>query len=200
MIGYIRGTIEEIGEDSIIVECSRIGFLIHVPMNRAFTGLRIGEEVKIHTYMSVREDDISLYGFLTKDDLEAYKLLLLVSGVGPKAALGVLSQMDADTLRVAVLTEDTAAIAKAPGLGKKTAQKIILELKDKFHLEDIASIREVTGESAPENDEAAQDAVQALVALGYSGSEALKAVRKAAAEIRSDDPEALLKAALKQLF
>ena len=199
MIGYIKGTVEDVGEDSIILECSNVGFEINVPANYPYSRLNPGDDVKLYTYMSVREDDISLFGFLTKEDRKTYELLLGVSGVGPKAALGVLSHLDTDGLRLAVLTDDAGTIAKAPGIGKKTAQKIILELKDKFSLEDLTSVKEVTG--AQSMDAAAEnDAVAALIALGYSGGEALKAVRKAASQTGSEDSEILLKAALKLLF
>ena len=199
MIGYIKGTAEELNSDSVIVECQNVGFLIYVPGNYPYGKINPGDEVKLYTHMSVREDDISLFGFLTKEDLNTYELLLGVSGVGPKAAMGILSAMDADSLRLAVLTDDAASIARSPGIGKKTAQKIILELKDKLSLEDLQSVQSVTKESLKETD-FSSDAAAALVALGYSNSESLKAVRKAAAETGSDDPEVLLKAALKKLF
>lgn len=199
MIGYIKGTVEDLNPDSVIVECGNVGFLIYVPSNYPYGKLNPGDETKLYTHMSVREDDISLFGFLTKDDLNAYELLLGVSGVGPKAAMGILSSMDADSLRLAVLTDDSASIARAQGIGKKTAQKIILELKDKFSLEDLKSVKAVTGEDVADKSYSS-DAVAALVALGYSNSESLKAVRQASAETGSEDPEVLLKAALKKLF
>lgn len=199
MIGYIKGTVEDLSEDSVIIECNSVGFEVNVPANYPYSKLNPGDEVKLYTYMSVREDDISLFGFLTKDDRKTYELLLGVSGVGPKAALGVLSHLDTDGLRLAILTDDPATIAKAPGIGKKTAQKIILELKDKFSLEDLASVRSVT-EAIPAETMAENDAVAALIALGYSGGESLKAVRKAASQTGSEDSEVLLKAALKLLF
>jgi len=200
MIGYIKGTVEELNTDSVILESNNMGFLINVPANYPHERLHIGDEVKLYTHMSVKEDDISLFGFIGRDDLETYELLLGVSGVGPKAALGVLSHMDPNRLKLAILSDDPSSIAKAPGIGKKTAQKIILELKDKFTIDDISA----TGgsdsfESFAENA-AMPDAVQALVALGYSNPEALKAVRKAAADTGSSDTEVLLKAALKNLF
>lgn len=199
MIGYIKGTVEELNTDSVIVECGNVGFLIYVPSNYPHERLHIGDEVKLYTHMSVKEDDISLFGFSGRDDLETYELLLGVSGVGPKAALGVLSHMDPDTLKLAILSDDPSSIAKAPGIGKKTAQKIILELKDKFTIDDLVPPESGAAETVADSG-ALADAVQALVALGYSNSEALKAVRKASAETGSSDTEVLLKAALKKLF
>ena len=122
MIGYIRGSIEEIEEWGLVIDRGGIGFRIFMPGALLAQQVRIGEEVKIFTYLHVKEDAMQLYGFFTKDDLEVFKLLLNVNGIGPKAALGVLSGLTADELRFAVLSDDAATIAKAPGIGKKTAQ------------------------------------------------------------------------------
>lgn len=162
----------------------------------------VGEEVKIHTYLQISENGIGLYGFLTRDELNVFKMLITVNGIGPKGAVGILSALSANELRLAVLSDDDKAIAKAPGIGAKTAKKLILELKDKFHLED--ALEEF---SAPEriphsrkNDvnDAHLEAVQALTALGYSNSDALKAVKLADTGEQASTEE-LLKAALKQL-
>lgn len=202
MIGYIKGIVEEVTSDRLILENGGIGYEIFVPSSVLDSGLREGEELKIYTYLNVREDALQLFGFLTRDDLQVYRLLIGVNGIGPKAAIGVLSAMSADTLRFAVLADDAAAIAKAPGIGKKTAQKLILELKDKFSLEE-AFEQKLAATQAKETVQAGEDssseAVQALVALGYSGTEALQAVKKVAGAADMDT-EAVLKAALKYLF
>lgn len=202
MIGYIKGIVEEVTVDHIVLENGGIGYEIFIPSSVYDAGLREGEERKIYTYMNVREDAVQLFGFLSRDDLQTYRLLLGVNGIGPKAALGILSAMSADTLRFAVLSEDAAAIAKAPGIGKKTAQKLILELKDKLSLEEAfeqkLENRQVSVQTEGRED-AASEAVQALVALGYSGTEALQAVRKVQ-NSESMDTEAVLKSALKYLF
>mgnify|MGYP001141001573 FL=1 len=143
-----------------------------------------------------------LYGFLTKDELMVFKLLIGVSGIGPKGALGVLSVMTTDDLRFAVIGDDVKAISRAPGIGAKTAQRVILELKDKLSLEDAFENRlaETAAKEAGNTvvKGAKQEAVQALVALGYSSSEALKAV--SGVEISDEtDTEEILKAALKQM-
>lgn len=201
MIGYIRGTIETIEEGNLILDRGGIGFQIFVPGSLA-GNVRIGDEVKIYTHLHVKEDLMQLYGFLTRDDLEVFRMLLNVNGIGPKAAVGVLSALSADELRFAVLSDDAGAISKAPGIGKKTAQKMILELKDKFSLEDafeqkLTHVQQSEKGGGP--GDAAGDAVQALTALGYSGTEALQAVRKV--EIREGmDTEDILKAALKHMF
>lgn len=202
MIAFLKGTIEEINEKSILLDVGGVGYEIFMPSDSASKLSCTGEEVKIHTFLQTGENGTSLYGFLTKDELQIFKLLITVNGIGPKGAVGILSVMSAADLRLAVLAEDDKAIAKAPGIGPKTAKKVILELKDKFHLEDT-----LTGFSDfPErfadvgNKPAAEanfmEAVQALTALGYSNCEALKAVR-AVKGGETMEVEELLKAALK---
>ena len=203
MIGYIKGTLEEADEQCIIVDNHGIGYRIFVPGSVFAGALPIGEEVKIYTYFSVREDAMQLYGFLTRDDLRMFKMLLAVNGIGPKAGLGILSALTADELRFAVLADDAASIAKAPGIGKKTAQKLILELKDKLDLEDAFEQKLANqaqkAQAVPAADDAMQEAVQALVALGYSSTDALRAVKKVK-EADSMSVEEILKASLKKMF
>lgn len=202
MIAFVRGIATDMTENSVIVETGGIGYEIYMT-GEGLSQLHMGEEVKIHTYFQVREDAMQLYGFLKKDDLQMFKLLLGVNGVGPKAAMGVLSGITADELRFAVLSDDVKTLSKAPGIGKKTAQKLILELKDKLKLEDAFELK-----LAHEQEKAAasgdvadgrQEAVAALVALGYSSTDALRAVRKVT-EVSPDDVEGLLKAALKNML
>lgn len=201
MIAYLRGDVAALNENSVVLEVNNIGYLVYVSGRDADRLAGARNEVCVHTYMHVKEDALQLYGFCTQDDLQIFKLLLGVNGIGPKAALGVLTALSADDLRFAILSEDAKAIAKAPGVGNKTAQKVILELKDKLSLEDAFEKRLTN-----QNDLAASagmtdskgEAVQALAALGYSNTDALKAVNKA--ELTDDmDTEAILKAALKQM-
>jgi len=203
MIGYIKGIVADVAEDSILLENNGIGWRIFMPQSMIGSGAMEGREVKVYTYMSVREDAMQLFGFLTKDDLNVFKQILNVSGIGPKGALAILSHLPSDDLRFAVLSDDAAAIAKAPGIGKKTAQKLILELKDKFSLEEAFEKKLANSENASPAaagaKDAETDAVQALVALGYSGTEALQAVKKVGAD-DSMDSEQILKAALKYIF
>lgn len=206
MIAYLRGTVAEVEKDSIILECQGIGYRIFMPVS-ALERMRDGDGERIvHTYLNVREDAMLLYGFLTKNDLSVFRLLLGVSGVGPKAAMGILSHFSWEDLSFAVLSDDAAAIARAPGIGKKTAQKVILELKDKLHLQDAFEEKFSQGGSGQEEDpkiskdpDAAKEAVEALVALGYGRTEAARAVRQAAGSAGSADVEELLRAALKQM-
>ena len=136
MIKYLNGTLAEVDIDSIVVEVSGIGYGVNVPVSVIENVREIGSKIKIYTYMNVKEDDVSLYGFLTKDELEIFKRIISVSGIGPKGGLAILSTLSADDLRFAVLSDDAKAIAKSPGIGLKTASKLILELKDKFDLQE----------------------------------------------------------------
>lgn len=201
MYSYIRGILTDQDEETIVVEAAGVGYNIYTT-GQTFQALPpIGSEVKIYTYLQVREDAMTLFGFLTKDDLKVFKLLLGVNGIGPKGAIGILSVMTTDDLRFAVLADDAKAIAKAPGVGNKTAQRLILELKDKLSLEEAFEQKlahTAQSEEAHTTSGMQNEAVQALVALGYSSSEALKAV--GAVELTEQmDTEALLKAALKKM-
>lgn len=203
MYSYIKGKLVEMTEEAVVVENHGIGYNIRIPQSFLDSLLGIGQEVKIYTYTYVREDAMLLYGFLTRDDLNVFKLLLGVNGVGPKGALAILSVMTPDDLRFAVLADDDKTIAKAPGIGKKTAQKLIIELKDKLSLEDAFALKAQnvaagSGGASSETQMAKQEAVQALVALGYSSGEAMKAVNTVDL---TEEPtvEEILKAALKQM-
>lgn len=202
MISFVRGIAADMTENSVIVETGGIGYEIYMT-GEGLSQLHMGEEVKIHTYFQVREDAMQLYGFLKKDDLQMFKLLLGVNGVGPKAAMGVLSGITADELRFAVLSDDVKTLSKAPGIGKKTAQKLILELKDKLKLEDAFELKlaheQEKATASGDASDGRQEAVAALVALGYSSTDALRAVRKVT-EVSPDDVEGLLKAALKNML
>lgn len=181
MIAFIKGILDTVSENYIIVENQGVGFEILVPGSVVQVLPQVGNTVKIYTYTYVREDILQLYGFLTKDTLDMFKLLITVNGIGPKGALGILSVMDVDTLRLAILSDDAKSIAKAPGIGAKTASKLVLELKDKCHLEDIfeSGVDDAgMAKAAGADNEAREDAIQALVALGYSATEATAAVRK----------------------
>ena len=200
MITYIRGILEGMEEDKVIVDVGGVGYGIYMAGTAMGRLPALGKEVKIHTHLHVKEDLMQLYGFLTRDELRVFRLLIGVSGIGPKGALAILSVMTTDDLRFAVLGDDAKAIAKAPGVGTKTAQRLILELKDKMSLEDAFEQKfEKTGEPAENHAQGTKnEAVQALVALGYSSSEALRALN--GIEITEEtDVEEILKMALKKM-
>lgn len=200
MYAYIKGELAEINTDHIVVEAGGIGYQVFISLQTFDYLPSVGEDLKIYTYLYLREDAMILYGFLTKDDMELFKLLISVSGIGPKGGLAILSTLEADDLRFAILSGDAKAISKAPGVGGKTAQRVILELKDKLSLEDAfeAKTEHVQKNVAAAGGSVKNDAVMALTALGYSSTESLKAV--SAVEITEDmDVEEVLKAALKHL-
>ena len=203
MIAYIKGTVAEVLEDRVILEAGNMGYNIFMPMGAVEHLLHKGQEVKIHTYLNVKEEALQLFGLLTRDDLNTFKLLLGLNGIGPKAALGILSGLTADELRFAVLADDVKTISRAPGIGKKTAQKLILELKDKFNIQEALEMKAehtqtVSGEETDLTD-VKKEAIEALTALGYSGADALRAVKKV--ELAPDmSVETLLKQALKNMF
>ena len=179
MITYLIGEVVSVTEKRLVLDVNQVGFQIAITTRDAQNMPPKGSKVQIYTYMSVREDAISLFGFLSEDDLNMYKMLINVSGIGPKGGLGILSVMSADDLRFAVLSSDAKAIARAPGIGQKTAQKLILEIKDKIDLNDVLNRSDDAEMPAVTQARAEMDdAVAALSALGYSASDALRAVRK----------------------
>lgn len=203
MIAFLKGEIADLTEGSVVLDVNGVGYEVLVPGQLLSMLEGIGSRVKLYTYMQVREDAVVLFGFLTKDDLQMFRLLTGVSGVGPKAGLNILSTLGADDLRFAILADDVKRIAKTPGIGAKTAQKIILELKDKLDLQDVFEKRPASGQITPEAAAAAgsqvvQEAVEALVALGYGSTEALKAVRSVQPS-EDMDVETVLKEALKRM-
>ena len=181
MISYIRGELVAIEEEKVIVDVNGVGFGIFMPGQAMNQLPALGKEMKLHTYMNVREDAIQLFGFLTRDDLQIFKLVIGVSGIGPKGGLSILSHLSPDELRFAVMSHDVKAISGAPGNGKKTAEKLIIELKDKLRIEDVLERNADVSKSAASSSAANQvqaEAIQALVALGYGSTEAASAVRK----------------------
>lgn len=196
MIAFIKGKTELIEEDALVLDQNGIGFRIFVPTSLLDGSIRIGDEIQLYTHLNVREDALQLYGFLSPDGIRMFRMLIGISGVGPKAALSILSLFEPSELQFVIMSGDSGSIAKAQGIGKKTAQKIILELKDKVNLEE--AFEQKLTEQDNEGGSVRKEAENALIALGYSGADAKKAVRNA--EISPDaDVEEVLKAALKQL-
>lgn len=196
MISYIKGIVENVESDKVIIDKDGMGFNIYMPQSDLQL-LGQGEEVKIHTYFSVREDAMQLFGFLNREELNMYKLLLGVSGVGPKGGLAIISVCPGDALQMAILSGDAKTIAKAPGIGNKTAQKIIIELKDKIDIEEVIGVQAEQPVSA-KMSEVQSDAIEALVTLGYSQTTAFNAVKTSC--VSDDmDVEMLLKEALKHI-
>lgn len=202
MIAYLHGIVEDIAMDNVVLDVGGIGYNVKISADTATKLPGIGEMVKLYTYTCVREDAFLLYGFLSRNDLDIFKKCITVNGIGPKGAQAILSVMDADSLRFAIMSGDTKAIAKAPGIGAKTAERLILDLKDKIKIDDTMIAREIAttaaGNTFAETPEK-QEAVAALVSLGYGQAESLKAVN-AIEDIETMDSGAILKAALKKMF
>lgn len=199
MIGFLRGILAEKGDGYLVVDVNGVGYLIYVPSNTSAYLKSEGEEVTVHTTMIVREDDVSLYGFSGKGELDAFKKLITVSGVGAKAGISILSSFTLEQLRQAIAFEDAKSLQKANGIGKKSAERIVLELKDKFAAD--AGI-DPSAQGAISQD-AAQiggrvEAVNALMALGYSRGEAMNALSNVAEQDLTT--EEYVKRALKNLF
>ena len=195
MISHIRGTVDYIGEGCAVVETHGVGYLVNASA-AALSSLKTGEEIKFYTHELTREDGRSLYGFLSRDELDMFELLIGVSGVGPKAALGVLSAMKPREVALAILSDDSGAFVKAPGVGKKTAQMIIFKLKDKLKADEADALL-ASQLSVSERGDSKRDAIEALISLGYSKSESLKAVLETA--LPEMGAERIIKLALKNL-
>lgn len=199
MFDYIKGTIEYIAENMLVVENGGIGYRV---LTSAYTAGRVSlhEAATIYTYMHIREDDVSLFGFLSREETAVFQMLISVSGIGPKGALSILSVLTVDELRIAVLSDDHKAISKANGVGAKTAQRLIIELRDKFRLEDVFSDM-VAGDDLPETggSDIISETAMALTVLGYSNVESLRAIKKVEG-YETMSAEELLKAALKKIM
>lgn len=201
MIAYVNGIIEDITEDNVVIDVGGLGYNVRISSDTAAKLPGVGAQVRLYTYTCVREDAFLLYGFLSRNDLEIFKKCITVNGIGPKGALAILSVMDADSLRFAILSGDTKAISKAPGIGARTAERLILELKDKLKIDDSMIDREIAataGNPVADSDQK-REAVEALVSLGYGRTESIKAVN-AIEGIEAMDSGAVLKAALKKMF
>ena len=193
MIGYIKGEVAAIYEDRLVLENNGIGYNIYMPGSSLELVEGIGAVVKVYTYLCVREDAMLLYGFLTKDDLDLYRLLISVGGIGPKGGLSLLSVMSADELKFAIASGDVKQIVKAPGIGAKTAQRVIIDLKDKIDIvSQFDQMYADNGQKTQALSSVREEAALALVALGYSQTDSYKAVRNA----QGDDVETILKSAL----
>lgn len=207
MFSFIKGELSEVSDEGIVVETYGVGYELRMPLS-SIDGLpKLGSTIKVYTYLHVREDAIGLFGFLHRDDLNIFKLLITVNGIGPKGALGILSAITPDDLRFAVLSDDVKTIAKAPGIGNKTASKLIIELKDKLKLEDAFEQKlsnQMEGQMQLKSTgvsitDIRNEAIQALVVLGYSNTDAARVVRKI--DIKEGmSSEDVLKISLKSLM
>ena len=200
MISYIKGILEDMSPGMVVVDNHGIGYQMMVPM-RGESFPKIGQEIKIYTHIHVREDDVSLFGFLSKEEKEAFELLIGVNGIGPKVGLSVLSTLSVYELKMAVISEDVKTISKTPGLGPKGAKKLILELKDKLSFEELEEdgVGAEIFDTSVDSSDSVMITIEGLVSLGYSKSEAAIAVNKVE-DAKDLTPEELLKKALKNIM
>lgn len=198
MFAYIKGVLAYKGNESIVIETGGIGYRVTVPLSTLEALKQTGTEIRIYTYLHIREDAWQLFGFLSEEELKMFEQLLKVSGVGPKAAMSLVSHIPPSRFGLAVLTDDADAFVKAPGIGKKTALRIILELKDKLKKEQGEELKALTPAGPDERPGSKiQEAISALLMLGYSTQEANRAVSSVYSEEKS--LEDIIRDALKSL-
>ena len=195
MFAYIKGSLEEKTSNYVVIDVLGIGYKIFMSANSINNIGELGNIVKVHTHYYVREDNISLYGFLTSEELKMFELLLSVSGIGAKSAITMLSNISPSDFALAIITNNIATLTKIPGIGAKSAQRIILELKDK--LKDAENASKVEESNKPENSENMKDALDALQILGYNKKEIEKVLEKL--ELEDMSTENIIKNALKYL-
>jgi len=199
MIAYIKGTVEQVTEQSAVLETQGIGYIVNASSATLSRLPPKGKEAQLFTYMQVKEDDISLFGFLSQEEIRLFRLLISISGIGPKVAMAILAMMPPDQIMTAIVSQDAMAFSKVPGVGKKTAQRITLELQDKIKAQDWSwtpSQAEMTQINVSSSEK--QDAMDALMALGYGRSESMRAVLAAATEDMS--AEQIIKLSLRNLM
>lgn len=200
MIAYISGALVSAGENYIVIDNHGMGYRIFVSGKFLEHIPAYGTQIKIYTHMYIREDELTLYGFHSEEELSVFRILIGISGVGPKVAMAILTALTIQELQLAVISEDAKTISKANGVGTKGASRIILELKDKLKMEDMMDAAyEQSIVQDTQDINAARDAILALVNLGYSSSEAALAVKKIG-DTSQMDIESILKAALKKLI
>lgn len=200
MIAYISGALVSAGENYIVIDNHGMGYRIFVSGKFLEHIPAYGTQIKIYTHMYIREDELTLYGFHSEEELSVFRILIGISGVGPKVAMAILTALTIQELQLAVISEDAKTISKANGVGAKGASRIILELKDKLKMEDMMDAAyEQSIVQDTQDINAARDAILALVNLGYSSSEAALAVKKIG-DTSQMDIESILKAALKKLI
>jgi Holliday junction DNA helicase RuvA len=203
MIAHVRGTVEQVGDQNAVLEAGGIGYLIHASAATLSRLPRRGETARLFTYMQVTDTGVSLHGFLTQEELNIFRMLIAVSGIGPKVATSVLATLNPEQIVIAIVSGDDVAFSKAPGVGKKTAQRILLELRDKIKsLSIIGASEEGVGKGVPLaavlSTSEKQDAADALLALGYGRGEAMRAVLEVAQEDMKT--EQIVRLSLKKLM
>lgn len=201
MLYHVEGTVTDIEANLVVVDCHGVGFALNASLN-TIAAVRVGEQSKLYIYESVREDAFDLFGFASKEEKRCFEMLIAISGVGPKAAISILSTNTPTSLALAVLNDDIKALSNAPGIGKKIAQRIILELKDKISKEagglDLGGSVSAPAAAPAADNPARQDAIAALAVLGYSMPEINRAIQSISIDGLST--EQIVKAVLRQMM
>ena len=201
MLYHVEGTVTDIEANLVVVDCHGVGFALNASLN-TIAAVRVGEQSKLYLYESVREDAFDLFGFASKEEMRCFEMLIGISGVGPKAAISILSTNTPTSLALAVLNDDIKALSNAPGIGKKIAQRIILELKDKISKEagglDLGGSVSAPAAAPAADNPARQDAIAALAVLGYSMPEINRAIQSI--PIDGLSTEQIVKAVLRQMM
>lgn len=197
MYAYVNGIVADKGQNSLVIDVNGVGYLLSVSMNTLQETPPVGEKMKVYTYFSVREDAMELFGFASNEEKNMFTRLLTVSGIGPKMALSILGSMPLRDLTLAIVTGDVTALSRAPGVGKKTAQRLALELKDKVEQSDLDYTPAGGMPVTPMQEDAAQEALAALQALGYTPAEATRAIQQVKGQ--SDSANDLVRLALRSM-
>ena len=197
MYAYVNGIVADKGQNSLVIDVNGVGYLLSVSMNTLQETPPVGEKMKVYTYFSVREDAMELFGFASNEEKNMFTRLLTVSGIGPKMALSILGSMPLRDLTLAIVTGDVTALSRAPGVGKKTAQRLALELKDKVEQSDLDYTPAGGVPVTPIQEDAAQEALAALQALGYTPAEATRAIQQVKGQ--SDSANDLVRLALRSM-
>lgn len=196
MYGHFKGIIESVFDDRIILDVNDVGYEIYMPENEIINIKEINEKIKIYTYLNVREDEMKLFGFVSQNNLDFFKKLISVSGVGPKMALGIISNISPNDMCIAIATENILALKSIPGIGPKMAQKIIFELKDKVQKEDLEKASSFAGKIIV-NNKNVDEAITALEVLGYSKKEIKEVIEKV--NITDEKVEDIIRIVLKEM-
>jgi Holliday junction DNA helicase RuvA len=197
MFYHIEGTVSELEPNLVVLDCSGLGFSMNATMNTV-SNIHMGDKVKLYVAEAIGENNFDLYGFYTKSEKRCFDLLVSVSGIGPKAALSILSYNTPESLALSIMNDDVKALTVAPGIGKKIAQRVILELKDKMSKEASSQDMQLPMANLASNDNSTvSDAMAALTVLGYSSAELAPVLKKL--NVTGMSSEAIIKAVLKQM-
>ena len=197
MYAYLEGKVAQKGQNELVIDVCGVGYLLLCSMTTLANTPPVGETMRAYTWLSVKEDALELFGFSSLEEKKMFLRLNSISGIGPRTALGILGSMPLRDLTLAIVTGDTVALSRAPGIGKKTAQRITLELKEKVEQSDLDMVPGGSAANAVKATDAVTEAIEALQTLGYSASEAARAVTKVQSE--SDKPDELIRLALRNM-